>query len=78
MPRYTRTEPTRRLHVEVHVSLAEAFDDLIRDPFSERAVYGARTKIVEELMKAFVQAKQNGENSISLTNINAYIRSVTS
>ena len=68
MPRRTNSSTAR-----IHVSLPEAdlalLDHILEDPRTGKAKYGARTKLIEELLRRLILAYRHGNSEVKVDDL---------
>lgn len=57
MPRRPHVDPPIEIHIQVPKSLLAKIDQELQDPFTGKLKYGARTKLVVGLLRAWLRGQ---------------------
>ena len=68
MTRRTNRDITR-LHITLPTGDVALLDQVLHDPRTNKAKYGARAKLVEELILRFLLAYREGKDSITVSDL---------
>jgi hypothetical protein len=72
MPRRKLLFPTKAVTFRIDEGLASQYELLLLDPVANRGSYGKKSLIVEAMLRRLIEAAQEGNDTISVSDLTNY------